>query len=40
MAYPRAKDAGQVAKAGVEAGAEFDTGTSLPLTVHTVTLGE
>ncbi|MBK6982744.1 MAG: MFS transporter [Betaproteobacteria bacterium] len=38
VAYPRAKSPEQVAKIGVEAGAEYDTGTSLPMAMHTVTL--
>jgi ATP-dependent protease HslVU (ClpYQ) peptidase subunit len=38
VAYPRATDPAKVAKVGVEAGAEFDTGTALPMSVHTVTL--
>ncbi len=40
VAFPRAKSAEQVARVGVEAGAEFDTGTSLPLALHTVTLAD
>lgn len=38
VAYPRAKDVAQVARIGIEAGAEFDTGTSLPMSLHTLTL--
>ena len=34
--YPKAKSAVAVAEAGVQAGAEFDTGTSLPITLHEV----
>jgi len=40
VAYPRAKSPEAVAKVGVEAGAEFDTGTSLPMAIQTVTLAE
>ena len=36
--YPRAKSAAAVAEAGVLAGAEFDTGTSTPITLHEVKL--
>jgi ATP-dependent protease HslVU (ClpYQ) peptidase subunit len=36
--YPRAKSAAAVAEAAILAGAEFDTGTALPATVHTVKL--
>ncbi len=36
--YAKAKSAEAVARLAIEAGAEFDTGTSLPLSVHTVTL--
>jgi len=36
--YGRAKNAAAVAKAGIVAGAEFDTGTSLPLDLHPVRL--
>lgn len=36
--YSRAKSAESVARIGIEAGAEFDTGSSLPLSLHTVTL--
>jgi ATP-dependent protease HslVU (ClpYQ) peptidase subunit len=36
--YPNAKTAKAVAQAGILAGAEFDTGTSLPMTVHAVKL--
>ncbi len=38
VTYPRARDPAAVAKAGVEAGAEYDTGTALPMSLHTVTL--
>src|SRR5690606_41357422 len=38
VAYGRAADPAKVAKIGIEAGAEYDTGTSLPLSLHTVTL--
>ena len=34
--YPKAKSAVAVAEAGVMAGAEFDTGTSIPITLHEV----
>ncbi|HET7729491.1 MAG TPA: MFS transporter [Usitatibacter sp.] len=37
--YGRAKSAGAVAEAGVLAGAEFDTGTALPIHVREVKLG-
>jgi len=40
VTYGRAKDVAQVAKVGIEAGAEYDTGTSLPMSLHTVTLAE
>ena len=36
--YPRAKGAAAVAEAGVTAGAEFDTGTALPVNLHEVKL--
>ncbi len=36
--YPRAKAAAAVAEAGVTAGAEFDTGTALPVHLHEVAL--
>ena len=36
--YPKAKSAAAVAEAGVVAGAEFDTGTSLPIHLHEVKL--
>jgi ATP-dependent protease HslVU (ClpYQ) peptidase subunit len=36
--YGKSKDARKVAEAGVLAGAEFDTGTSLPLAVSEVAL--
>jgi ATP-dependent protease HslVU (ClpYQ) peptidase subunit len=36
--YPNAKTAKAVAQAGILAGAEFDTGTSLPMSVHQVRL--
>ena len=38
VSYPRAKTPEQVAKVGVEAGAEFDTGTALPMSLHSVTI--
>lgn len=38
VAYPRAQDPEKVARIGIEAGAEFDTGTSLPMALHAVTL--
>jgi len=38
VTYPRAKSAEQVARTGIEAGAEFDTGTSLPMSLHKVTI--
>jgi ATP-dependent protease HslVU (ClpYQ) peptidase subunit len=38
--YGRAKTAMQVARTGLEAGAEFDTGTSLPAAYHAVKLKE
>lgn len=38
--YEKAKDARKVAEAGVLAGAEFDTGTSMPMTVHEVALAK
>jgi ATP-dependent protease HslVU (ClpYQ) peptidase subunit len=34
--YARAKNAAAVAEAAVIAGAEFDTGTALPASLHTV----
>lgn len=37
-AYEHAKDVRVIAEAGVVAGAEFDTGTSLPMQVHEVAL--
>ena len=37
--YPKAKTVTQIAEAGVIAGAEFDTGTSLPIHLHEVRLG-
>ncbi len=37
-AYPRYKSAKDIAIAGVEAGAQFDTSSQLPLTVQTVKL--
>ena len=37
--YPKAKTVLQIAEAGVVAGAEFDTGTSLPIHMHEVRLG-
>jgi ATP-dependent HslUV protease, peptidase subunit HslV len=36
--YPKAKSAAAVATAGILAGAEFDTGTSEPVTMHEVRL--
>jgi ATP-dependent protease HslVU (ClpYQ) peptidase subunit len=36
--YPQAEGAEAVARIGVEAGAEFDTGSSLPMSLHTVKL--
>ena len=36
--YPEAKSVAAVAEAGVVAGAEFDTGTSLPMQLHEVRL--
>lgn len=36
--YDTAKAAGTIAEAGVMAGAEFDTGTSTPVSLHEVTL--
>ena len=38
VVYERAKSAREVADAGVAAGAEFDTGTSPPVTLHEVRL--
>jgi len=38
VSYPRAKTPEQVARIGVEAGAEFDTGTALPMSLHSVTI--
>ena len=38
--YPGELDAAAIAQAGVTAGAEFDTGTSLPLSVYGVRLVE
>jgi len=38
VVYERAKTAREVAEAGVAAGAEFDTGTSPPVTLHEVKL--
>jgi ATP-dependent protease HslVU (ClpYQ) peptidase subunit len=38
VTYPRARSAEQVAKTGIEAGAEFDTGSSLPMSLHKVKL--
>lgn len=32
--YPRARSAAAIAEAGIVAGAEFDTGTALPASVH------
>jgi len=36
--YAKSKTAAAVAEAGVTAGAEFDTGTALPVSLHEVTL--
>ena len=36
--YPKAKSAAAVAEAGVVAGAEFDTGTSVPIYLEQVKL--
>jgi len=36
--YGKARGAAAIAEAGVTAGAEFDTGTSLPITLHEVKL--
>ena len=36
--YAKAKGAAAIAEAGVIAGAEFDTGTSLPMSLHEVAL--
>lgn len=36
--YPKARGAATIAEAGVVAGAEFDTGTSLPMQLHEVKL--
>jgi ATP-dependent HslUV protease subunit HslV len=36
--YAKAKEAAQVARAGVVAGAEFDTGTAEPIALHEVRL--
>jgi ATP-dependent HslUV protease, peptidase subunit HslV len=36
--YPKAKSVEAVARLAIEAGAEFDTGTSLPLSIHALTL--
>jgi ATP-dependent HslUV protease, peptidase subunit HslV len=36
--YKRGKDVASIARIGVEAGAEFDTGSALPINVHTVKL--
>jgi len=38
--YGKAKGAAAVAQAGVLAGAEFDTGTSVPITLHQVRLAQ
>jgi ATP-dependent HslUV protease subunit HslV len=38
--YGKARTAASVAQAGVEAGAEFDTGTALPIALHGVTLAQ
>jgi ATP-dependent protease HslVU (ClpYQ) peptidase subunit len=40
VAYTRAKDVAQVAKIGIAASAEYDTGTALPMSLHKVTLAE
>jgi ATP-dependent protease HslVU (ClpYQ) peptidase subunit len=37
--YGKTKTAAAIAQAGVAAGAEFDTGTSEPITLHEVALG-
>jgi ATP-dependent HslUV protease, peptidase subunit HslV len=34
--YPKTKTAAAIAEAGVMAGAEFDTGTAIPVTLHEV----
>ena len=36
--YAKTKEASAIARAGVLAGAEFDTGTSEPITLHEVKL--
>lgn len=36
--YAREDDVAAIARAGIEAGAEFDTGTAGPVTLHTVRL--
>ena len=36
--FPKARSAAAVAEAGVTAGAEFDTGTALPINLHEVRL--
>jgi ATP-dependent protease HslVU (ClpYQ) peptidase subunit len=36
--YAKGEERRAIAEAGVNAGAEFDTGTSLPMKLHTVTL--
>jgi ATP-dependent HslUV protease subunit HslV len=38
--YEKTKSVKQIAEAGVMAGAEFDTGTSLPMTANEVTLAK
>ena len=38
VSYAKARNAAAIAEAGVNAGAEFDTGTSLPITLHQVRL--
>jgi len=38
VAYGRNRDVARIARIGIEAGAEYDTGTSLPLALQTVTL--
>ena len=37
-AWPKARTAREVARAGAEAGAAFDTASAMPLTFRTVTL--
>ena len=38
VTYEKAKGAAEIAQAGVAAGAEFDTGTALPIDLHEVAL--